>query len=297
MTKQSVAIGGSNVFLSRIGFGCARIFGRSELKASTRLIEAALSAGIRHFDTAPSYGNGLSEEVLGIVLAGVDDVTIATKVGIDRPAGVAGPYSTEVMYRRFARPLMSYFPRAKARLLQLASQAGGTRGPESSPRRHLSREEVLCSLDESLKQLRRNRADLLLIHEPDQFQLTDEVKEVFAELQGHGAVGAFGLAYGRVAYRGLGFGTVVQGRYAADQPRNDIKGETSIFHGILRRSAEEHKAVQSAGSRIRQVLDIHPNAAIIFSASTPVQIRGVMQQLRQCTVMPYSALSRAYSSQ
>ena len=285
MIIQSLAIGDSNVFLSRVGFGCARIYGRSEVRASTRLIEAALSAGIRHFDTAPSYGDGLSEEVLGIVLAGVDDATIATKVGIGRPAGVAGPYSAAVMYRRFARPFMSYFPRTKARLLQLVSRAGGTDVPANSPRGHLSREEVLSSLEESLRQLRRNRADLLLIHEPDQFQLTDEVKEVFAGLQRHGVVGAFGLAYGRIADRGLGFGAVVQGRYAVDQPRNDIEGETSIFHGILRRSSEEHKAVQSAGSRIRQVLDTNPNAAIIFSASTPAQIRSVMQQLRQCPVV------------
>ena len=57
-------IRGTEVAISQIGFGCARVYGGHETKASARLIEAALTAGIRHFDTAPSYGFGESEFVL-----------------------------------------------------------------------------------------------------------------------------------------------------------------------------------------------------------------------------------------
>jgi hypothetical protein len=149
-----------------------------------------------------------------------------------------------------------------------------------SPRRRLTREEVLRGLDESLQQLRRNFVDLYLVHEPDQFELTDEVKELFAALQADGTVGAFGLAWGRPAETGIGFGTVVQGRYAVNLPAHGSEGETRIIHGVLRyRPYESGAHYENAGIRIRKVLDAHPDAGVIFSASTPFQIRCALQDL------------------
>ena len=80
---ERINVAGSNTQISRIGFGCARIYGGRELKNSARVIEAALAAGIRHFDTALSYGEGEFEDVLGRILANVPEITISTK----RPRG------------------------------------------------------------------------------------------------------------------------------------------------------------------------------------------------------------------
>jgi aryl-alcohol dehydrogenase-like predicted oxidoreductase len=279
---QALFVKGSNVSITRLGFGCARIYGGRESRTSARLIEAALAASIRHFDTAPSYGGGLSEAVLGTALAGVRDVTITTKIGIHRPDQVVARYSPPVLYRRFVRPVMSRFPRTKARLLRLMernSRAVAVSNPRL-PRRRLCREEVLRGLEDSLKQLRRNFVDLYLIHEPEQFELTDEVKEVFATLKLSGTIGAFGLAWGRAADIGVGFGTVAQGRYAPDLPSCARAGETRIFHGVLRHHLSESDAhLKDAGTQIRNVLDAHPAAAIIFSASTPFQIDCIVKQL------------------
>jgi aryl-alcohol dehydrogenase-like predicted oxidoreductase len=247
------------------------------------LIEAALAASIRHFDTAPSYGDGLSEAVLGTVLEGVPDITIATKIGIQRPEKVRGRYSVPVLYRRFVGPVMGRFPCTKARLLRLIERNGGA-AAISDPRarrRRLSREEVLRGLEESLGRLRRNFADLYLIHEPDQFELTDEVKELFATLKANGTIGAFGLAWGGAADTGVGFGTVTQGRYTAGLPTYGRAGETRILHGVLRHHlAETHAHLEDAGTRFRNVLDTHPDVAIIFSASMPFQIDRIVRQLR-----------------
>jgi aryl-alcohol dehydrogenase-like predicted oxidoreductase len=279
---QALFIKGSNVSITRLGFGCARIYGGSESKTSARLIEAALAASIRHFDTAPSYGGGLSEAVLGTVLAGVRDVTITTKIGIYRPDQVVARYSAPVLYRRFVRPVMSRLPRTKARLLQLIernSRAVAVSTP-GLPRRRLCREEVLHGLEDSLKQLRRNFVDLYLIHEPDQFELTDEVKELFATLKLNGTIGAFGLAWGRAADIGVEFGTVVQSGYTPDLPSHSRAEETRIFHGVLRHHLSESDAqLKDAGTRIRNVLAAHPDAAIIFSASSPFQIDRIVKQL------------------
>ena len=66
--------------------------------AAIALLESAFDLGIRYFDTAPSYGDGVSEERLGRFLKRMaagqrSQVTVATKFGEhwDRAAGV--PYA------------------------------------------------------------------------------------------------------------------------------------------------------------------------------------------------------------
>ncbi|MET0480773.1 MAG: aldo/keto reductase [Mycetocola sp.] len=56
--------------------------------AAAELVGAALDADIAWFDTANSYSDGRSEEIVGRVLKGRDDVTIATKVG--QPQSLVG---------------------------------------------------------------------------------------------------------------------------------------------------------------------------------------------------------------
>ncbi|WP_035697494.1 aldo/keto reductase [Glycomyces tenuis] len=79
-------LGDTGVSVSAMGLGCAPIAGLftpvgPELAAAT--VEAAWAGGIRHFDTAPHYGAGLSEERLGSVLRGLprEAFTVSTKMG------------------------------------------------------------------------------------------------------------------------------------------------------------------------------------------------------------------------
>ncbi len=68
-----------------IGFGCwgmSDAYGPADEKESIATIEAALNAGLRHFDTADVYGDGHNETLLGRALAGRrQDVFLATKFG------------------------------------------------------------------------------------------------------------------------------------------------------------------------------------------------------------------------
>lgn len=84
---ERLLISGSRIIVTRLGLGCARLLGGRETNSSAKLIETALRAGIRHFDTAPAHG---SEDVLGEVLAGSSEASITTKVGFaGRPAVAA----------------------------------------------------------------------------------------------------------------------------------------------------------------------------------------------------------------
>jgi aryl-alcohol dehydrogenase-like predicted oxidoreductase len=76
---------------SRVGLGTWAMggfqWGGTDDDASVRTIHSALDRGINVIDTAPAYGFGHSEEVVGRAIAergGRDQVIIATKLGLER---------------------------------------------------------------------------------------------------------------------------------------------------------------------------------------------------------------------
>jgi len=85
---QRIAIGSSGVQTSRIGLGTWAIggwmWGGTDERESIDTIRAAVERGVTLIDTAPVYGFGRSEEIVGKALSGGlrDKVQIATKVGV-----------------------------------------------------------------------------------------------------------------------------------------------------------------------------------------------------------------------
>ncbi|MEY4550575.1 MAG: hypothetical protein RL685_6770 [Pseudomonadota bacterium] len=78
---------GSEIRVSVIAMGCWALagdatWGEQSEADSVAAVRAALDAGINFFDTAPGYGDGLSERRVGLGLRGVRErAVIATKVG------------------------------------------------------------------------------------------------------------------------------------------------------------------------------------------------------------------------
>jgi uncharacterized protein len=97
-------LGRTGATVSHLGFGCAVLglkdyiyrFDPADSSDRAKLFEAidtALSSGINLFDTAPGYGSGESERILGEALAGVTTVGehplfISTKVKFDVAGGI-----------------------------------------------------------------------------------------------------------------------------------------------------------------------------------------------------------------
>ena len=87
-------IGGTNLISSRIALGTWAIggwmWGGSDENESIRTIHAAFDQGINLIDTAPIYGYGRSEEIVGEAIrqrGRRESVILATKVGIDWTRG------------------------------------------------------------------------------------------------------------------------------------------------------------------------------------------------------------------
>ena len=171
--------------LGRIGFGGAAI-GNLYTEVDDAVAEAvvcfAFEQGIRYFDTAPFYGYGLSEERLGRALAGFADgeIRISTKVG--RLIGEAGGSPQ-------------------------ADDGFAVRG--RCARFDYSRDGVLQSLESSLRRLRRQAVDTLLVHDVGREthgerhdvvlrQVLDEALPTLCELRRTGACRAIGIGVNEI---------------------------------------------------------------------------------------------------
>jgi aryl-alcohol dehydrogenase-like predicted oxidoreductase len=90
MTMETIALSGSSIASSRIALGTWAIggwmWGGSDEADAIRTIHAALDRGITMIDTAPVYGFGRAEEIVGKALAESGRrarTLIATKVGLE----------------------------------------------------------------------------------------------------------------------------------------------------------------------------------------------------------------------
>ena len=95
VTLETTTIPGTNLTPSRIALGTWAIggwmWGGSDDQESIRTIRSAIDRGITIIDTAPVYGFGHAEEIVGKALAESGqrrNVLIATKVGLDWRDGV-----------------------------------------------------------------------------------------------------------------------------------------------------------------------------------------------------------------
>jgi aryl-alcohol dehydrogenase-like predicted oxidoreductase len=86
--------------VSAVGLGCSNFGWRLDERATRRVVDAALDAGITFLDTADIYGDTDSESFLGRILAGRRDrVVLATKFGKPGDPNIAGGASAAYIRR------------------------------------------------------------------------------------------------------------------------------------------------------------------------------------------------------
>jgi aryl-alcohol dehydrogenase-like predicted oxidoreductase len=79
---ETRSAGGGVLQATVVGIGCNNFGRRLDADATARVVLTALEEGITFFDTADTYGNGQSEEMLGAALKGRrEEAVIASKFG------------------------------------------------------------------------------------------------------------------------------------------------------------------------------------------------------------------------
>jgi aryl-alcohol dehydrogenase-like predicted oxidoreductase len=106
-------LGNTGLTVSALGFGCGAVGGlmvKGDAAEQRQAVSRALDAGITYFDTAASYGDGLSEEHLGRVMRDLgawSKAVVGTKFRL-RPEDLADPAaairaSVEASLKRLGR--------------------------------------------------------------------------------------------------------------------------------------------------------------------------------------------------
>ena len=135
--------------VSRLTFGCGAVGGlmvKGEAADQDRAVAWARDNGINFFDTAASYGNGVSETNLGRALAGnTDGIVVSTKVGLREQdlADVAGAV------RRSLDASLARLKLDQVDLFQLHNHVGRDGSPGT-----LSAEQVLGDVIPAFEKLR-----------------------------------------------------------------------------------------------------------------------------------------------
>ena len=92
-TFQQRKIGSTELVIETLGFGCAslgNLYHTVSDEEASNILTTAWANGFRYFDTAPHYGQGLSERRVGDALRTSSDYVLSTKVGrLLRPVGYA----------------------------------------------------------------------------------------------------------------------------------------------------------------------------------------------------------------
>lgn len=183
-------LGHSGIETTVVGLGTWAIggwlWGGTDEKSSIDAIRAGIDAGITLVDTAPAYGLGLAEVLVGKAIAGRrDELIVASKCGLiwDTTLGT-------FHYPEFDKKL----------------------------HRHLGRESVKTEVEQSLKRMKIDCIDLMQTHWQDHLTPIEETMSALLELKKEGKIRAIGVSNATVAqmeeYRKVGPLDVDQEQYS-----------------------------------------------------------------------------------
>lgn len=228
LSAEHRSLGHCGVTLPQLGFGCAPIgelFTRVSDEDAEATLQAAWNAGIRYFDTAPWYGRGMSERRLGAFLSTQqrDSFTVSTKVGriLDQP--------------------------------QRPEDLAGTPWVGGDPMVHrfdYTYDGIMRSYEDSLKRLKLDRVDLLLIHDLDYMHhaTAEAVAARMEQLTAGGGWRALSALKDSRAIRGIGSGVNELGTI----PRMLDAVDVDFFLVALRYTLMEQETLTSELPRCAQ---------------------------------------------
>ena len=254
-----------------------------------RLLEAVVAGGVRHFDTARSYGKGFSEKLLGeFFRASGDAVAVTTKCGVSYLKTNACPTFIALPLNRMVRRIkdIGYGISDMGSVAGSGSLVAG-KSPSSisdlpsAKAPQITRNVIERSMEESLKQLGRGRVEILLMHEAVPSELTDGAREYLAELRKQGVVGRLGCGTNR---------WVLEERFQEDPLVEVLQYEGSVTERLplmerfpgkmhIHHSLFRERGAGRPGEVLRRALERNPNGKVIFSTRSREHLRENLEEL------------------
>jgi aryl-alcohol dehydrogenase-like predicted oxidoreductase len=268
--------------VARLGFGCARLLMQLDPKAATALLHSALDAGVSHLDVARSYGDGRTEGVVGeVARTRRAQMTIITKAGLFAP---------------------SVFNRALRKAYRFAG-----RRRDAPARRSFAPHGIALSIEQSVRALRTDYLDVLLLHGCSLDDISDDLKGVLLAAKQKGMTKRLGIATGAAQASAITrahpeVSEVVQIEAAEAHALDASQAREIITHSIVAGHGESANIVWE--EKLRDALRANPRGVVLFSSSRADHIRenaAIADELaREASITSAAAVSgrgvRAVSS-
>lgn len=159
-------LGNTDLKISVVTFGAwaagGWMWGGTEQNNSVEAIQAAYDHGVTSIDTAPVYGQGLSEKIVGEAISDIprDKVQILTKYGLR--------WDTDKGHFRFA--------------------SKDNDGNDIDVHEYAAKESIIRECEKSLRRLDTDYIDLYQIHWPDPTTPVEETMEAMDQLKEQGKI-------------------------------------------------------------------------------------------------------------
>lgn len=274
--------------VDRVGFGCVALSAHPNLGSALKCLKTAWDCGIRHFDTAPLYGQGYSEAILGVFLQSLPaterlEVRITSKFGL-------GPCGDIPLNPRWALPLN--FLKKRIQLIRTSRMNGeqqssimaGNGLERRTESRTVKLSDVQRQFEWTMRRLGVDQLSIYLGHELSEEGLRDEVRGFLARQVHEGYISHLGLG-GKMdllqAHEGNEWADLTVFQYSG---RNDGIAQfmenrsenLHIHHGVI---AGSRDGDELPSRLLAKHLDAFPSARVLFSSTRPERIQENLSEL------------------
>ncbi len=278
---------------SNLGFGCVSLTQHTFLRDAQNILAKAYDEGITHFDTAPVYGNGFSEKILGSFLKNKRSrVTITTKCGL-------GNFDQRSINVNIALPLNAIKNKLKKKRVNAE-----TAQPALLTFRSIDINYVKHHLEKSLQNLQTEFIDYYLLHEAMPGFLTPDALDYLNEQKQKGIIGELGIAANYINLLQAnnneleGF-TVLQYENGPNYKTDDIKikypGKKHFYHSALRSINyldKKYSSSEWAGIILSRASKINPSGKILFSTTKSKRLMDNLVAFEKFNDVPFETLNK-----
>lgn len=260
-----------NLINKNIGFGGASLTSMPSLKQAIKLLELAYDLGIRHYDTAPVYGNGYSEVIYGKFLKGKrHEVFLVSKFGLGNSSKVF-PLVTSILIT------LNYLRRQLTSSGNLESQINSSVLNNFSTK--IDVQQIIHSIESSLRSLKTDHLNAVMLHEALPGNLTDDSIYELLKLKEAGKVLKIGIATNvdRILQESktiIPIWDILQYEAYNLEKKNQVMAlfpnSTHFHHSIFKNNLKSKEDTFS--NLLLKSIESNPNGKVIFSTRSKTRL-------------------------
>lgn len=235
---------------AKLGFGCASLSSMKSSASVNKLLHTAYNLGITHFDTAPLYGQGFSETLVGAFIKNKrDKISVTTKFGLGNYPISKIPPVIALTLNYYRKSLRRGLERRQIQSKQVNENIGVNETFSfTPPDKRISRAEIEESLSNSLKRLNTDYIDFYLLHENLPFNIDEDGWKFLQEKKQNGVILELGIGSNIKMIKTLTDDSindwkVLQYEYVYDQFKKLLvkhSGKMHIIHSCLKHCENLH---------------------------------------------------------